>query len=106
VIHLEFDDFVSICQFTGAEDRGKIEITYIPDRELVNLKNLRGHLESFKGKKTLMEYVPNEILDYLTKEHEPLMAIVKATFDTKKAGMRITVSAEYTSDAYFKRKPP
>jgi len=47
--------------------------------------NMPRHLESFKEKKTLMEYIPNEILDYLAKEYEPLMAIVKATFDTKKS---------------------
>ena len=93
-IHLETDDFTSVCPVTGQPDFARIDIDYVPDRLCVESKSLKFYLASFRNERAFNEAVTNHILDDFVKACSPREVIVTAQFSAR-GGIALTVRAEY-----------
>ena len=93
-IHLETDDFTSVCPITGQPDFARIDIDYVPDRLCVESKSLKFYLASYRNERAFNEAATNHILDDFVKACAPREAFVTAQFSAR-GGIALTVRAEY-----------
>ncbi|HKC11005.1 MAG TPA: preQ(1) synthase [Vicinamibacteria bacterium] len=56
-------EFTALCPRTGQPDFATIRLSYVPDRECVELKSLKLYLQSFRNRGIFYEHVTNVILD-------------------------------------------
>ena len=61
-IDMECPEFTSVCPRTGQPDFGTILISYVPDRECIELKSLKMYLWSYRQEGIFYEAVTNKIL--------------------------------------------
>ena len=64
-------EFTAVCPKTGQPDFGTIRITYVPDRECVELKSLKLYLQDYRSRGIYYEHVTNVILDDLVAALQP-----------------------------------
>ena len=93
-IHLETDDFTSLCPVTGQADFARVDIDYMPDRLCVETKSLKFYLASYRNERAFNEAVTNRILDDFVRACAPREAIVSAQFSAR-GGIALTIRAEY-----------
>ena len=62
-VRLEIPEFTCICPMTGQPDFATIRITYVPDRDLVELKSIKLYMWSYRDEGAFHEDVTNRILD-------------------------------------------
>lgn len=101
-IHLETDDFTSVCPITGQADFARIDIDYVPGRLCVESKSLKFYLASYRNERAFNEAVTNRILDDFVKACSPREAIVTAQFSAR-GGIALTVRAEHPDKASDKK---
>lgn len=105
-ILMECPEFTSLCPVGGIEtdaaelaqlkggapDFGTIRITYIPDRECLELKTLKLYLWSFRNDGIFYERAVNRILDDLSARCHPRFMEVVGDFNTR-GGIKSIVTA-------------
>jgi 7-cyano-7-deazaguanine reductase len=91
---LETLEFTSLCPVTGQPDFGRITISYVPDRLIVESKSLKLYLWSFRQEGHFHEEVVNRILDDLIRALRPRSCEVRGEFNAR-GGIGITVVASY-----------
>ncbi|MFQ6103630.1 MAG: preQ(1) synthase [Candidatus Glassbacteria bacterium] len=89
-------EFTSVCPRTGLPDFGTITISYIPDRECLELKSLKYYFLGYRNKGIFYEESVNRILDDLVSSCNPRWMEVKGEFKTR-GGMHSTVKALFES---------
>jgi 7-cyano-7-deazaguanine reductase len=89
-------EFTAVCPKTGQPDFGTIRITYVPDRECVELKSLKLYLQDFRQRGIYYEHVTNVILDDLVAAVRPRRMTVEGDFHVR-GGISTVVRAEYTA---------
>lgn len=89
-------EFTSVCPRTGQPDFGTITITYIPDKQCVELKSLKFYLQSYRNQGIFYEHVTNTILDDLVSVLQPRWMKIVAAFNAR-GGMTENVTAKYTA---------
>jgi 7-cyano-7-deazaguanine reductase len=87
-------EFTCLCPRTGQPDFGTIHISYVPDRDCVELKSLKTYLWSYRDEGAFHETVTNRILDDLVAALEPRRITIEAEFNVR-GGIHTTVTAEY-----------
>src|SRR5215467_10926040 len=97
-IHLETDDFTSVCPVTGQPDFARIDIDYVPDRLCVESKSLKFYLASYRNERAFNAAVTNRILEDFVKACAPREATVTAQFSAR-GGIALTVRVEYPDKA-------
>ncbi len=70
-IVIEAPEFTSVCPKTGQPDFGTLVITYIPDRECIELKSLKLYLQQYRNQGIFYEDLTNRILDDLVRACAP-----------------------------------
>lgn len=100
IIH-QTKEFTSVCPKTGQPDFGTITISYIANRECVELKSLKFYLQSFRNDGIFYENVINKILDDLVAVLKPKWIEVKGEFTTR-GGLQSTVIATYNQKNFKK----
>ncbi len=96
-IHLETDDFTSVCPITGQPDFARIDIDYVPNRRCIESKSLKFYLASYRNEHAFNEAVTNRILDDLVKACAPREAVITAQFSAR-GGIALTVRVEYPDE--------
>ena len=105
-IRMECPEFTSLCPVGGIEtdaaelaqlkggapDFGTILITYVPDRECLELKTLKLYLWSFRNDGIFYERAVNRILDDLVERCHPRWMEVVGDFNTR-GGIKSIVTA-------------
>lgn len=79
-INITLPEFTCKCPFSGYPDFATINITYIPDCVVVELKALKLYINSFRDRYISHEEAANQILDDFVAACEPLEVTVKADF--------------------------
>ena len=72
-IHLSYPEFTCLCPRSGYPDFATIEINYVPDRTIVELRSLKLYLNAFRDRRISHEAVVNQIfrdLDTLLSPRE------------------------------------
>jgi 7-cyano-7-deazaguanine reductase len=89
-------EFTAVCPKTGQPDFGTIRISYVPDRECVELKSLKLYLQDFRTRGIYYEHVTNVILDDLVKALRPREMTVEGDFNVR-GGISTVVRATYAA---------
>ena len=94
LIQIRAPEFTCLCPRTGQPDFATIEIDYVPDAHIIELKSLKLYLQSFRNQGTFHEAVTNRILDDLVQCLEPRRMEVRGVFGVR-GGISTTVVARY-----------
>lgn len=94
LIQIHAPEFTCLCPRTGQPDFATIEIDYVPDATIVELKSLKLYLQSYRNRGAFHEAVTNQILDDLVASLAPRRMEVRGIFGVR-GGISTTVVAEY-----------
>ena len=77
-ININIPEFNCVCPKTGLPDFGTIEINYVPNKHIVELKSLKLYIVKFRNLGIFHEHVTNKIMDDFTKActQEQLVSLV------------------------------
>ncbi len=92
-VTLTCTEFTCLCPITGQPDFGTIEITYVPDRLVLESKSLKLYLWTYRDVGIFHEDVVNELADALEKFLKPRWIMVSGQFNVR-GGIGIEVTAE------------
>lgn len=95
-------EFTAVCPKTGQPDFGTIRISYVPDRDCVELKSLKLYLQGYRSRGIYYEHVTNVILDDLVRALSPRRITVEGEF-TVRGGISTVVRADYEASASRRR---
>lgn len=93
-VSYETDEFTSVCPWTGLPDFARLQIRYVPDRYLVELKSLKYYLTSYRNIGILQEHAVNRILQDLVQLIQPVSMVVEAYFK-ERGGIMTKAIANY-----------
>jgi 7-cyano-7-deazaguanine reductase len=82
-ITYETEEFSAVCPFSGLPDISKIEIEYIPDKKIVELKSLKYYFTSFRNVGIYQESVTDRIYRDLEKSLEAKFLSVKTVYNIR-----------------------
>ena len=93
-IRIVAPEFTAVCPRTGQPDFATLTITYVPDRECLELKSLKLYLQSYRNRGIFHEHVANEILNDLVKSCHPRRMTLVGDFNVR-GGICTTVTVTY-----------
>jgi 7-cyano-7-deazaguanine reductase len=93
LIHLEHPEFSGLCPRSGYPDSGCIVLDYIPGDWVVELKDFKLYINSFRSQRISHERVVNVIADRLFKELEPHAMRVIGDF-MRRGGVKTVITVE------------
>ena len=93
-VHIEANEFTSLCPITGQPDFATIVIDYIPRERLVESKSLKLYLGRFRQFGEFHESCVNRIANDLIKLLDPAYIKVEGRF-TPRGGISIWPVAEF-----------
>ena len=93
-VRFDCPEFTSLCPITGQPDFGKIYISYIPDKKMVESKSLKLYLFSFRNHGDFHEDCVNKIMKDLIKLMDPKYIEVLGDFNPR-GGISIVPFANY-----------
>jgi 7-cyano-7-deazaguanine reductase len=96
-------EFTALCPRTGQPDFATIRLSYVPDRECVELKSLKLYLQAFRNRGIFYEHVTNVILDDLVKAVKPRSMTVEGHFHVR-GGISTVVRASYEAPRGSRRR--
>ena len=91
-IEVSVPEFNCVCPRTGLPDFGTINITYVPDKSIVELKSLKLYMVKFRNIGIFHEHVTNRILDDFTKACKPKKIEVTGDFNPR-GGIKTVVKS-------------
>ena len=91
-------ELTCVCPVTGQPDFATVEIAYIPDRQIVELKSLKMYLWSYRDEPVHHEAVTNRILDDLVNSIAPKQATVETRWLVR-GGITTVVTARHPAQA-------
>lgn len=97
IITFRCEEFTCLCPITGQPDFGSLEISYIPNKLILESKSLKLYLWTYREVGIFHENVVNELLDALFAFLSPRWMEVNGHFNTR-GGIAIDVSAERVSE--------
>jgi 7-cyano-7-deazaguanine reductase len=96
VVRIECPEFTAVCPMTDQPDFGRIDIEYVPQDKLVELKSLKLYLQAYRDVGIFHETVTNAILDDLVSLLEPQKITVSGDYNLR-GGIRTVVRAEWAN---------
>ncbi|MAJ45501.1 MAG: NADPH-dependent 7-cyano-7-deazaguanine reductase QueF [Candidatus Marinimicrobia bacterium] len=93
-INISIPEFNCVCPKTGLPDFANIQITYIPNKSIVELKSLKLYMVKFRNIGIYHEYVTNQILDDFKKACNPKSIEVIGDFHPR-GGVKTIVTVNH-----------
>ncbi len=93
-IHITLPEFTCKCPFSGYPDFAAIEIAYVPDQRVVELKALKLYINSYRDRYISHEESVNQILDDFVAACDPLELNVKGDF-TPRGNVHTVIEANH-----------
>ncbi len=90
-------EYTSVCPRTGLPDFGTITVTYVPDRECLELKSLKLYYLEYRNEGIFYEQAVNRILDDLVASCDPRWMSISGEFTTR-GGMHAVVETAFVSE--------
>ena len=87
-------EFTCVCPMTGQPDFATLQVTYIPDRSLIELKALKLYINAYRNVGIFHEFVTNKILSDLVAACQPLRMEIEGDFNVR-GGIQTVVKAAY-----------
>jgi 7-cyano-7-deazaguanine reductase len=82
-IEISLPEFTCKCPFSGYPDFATIQINYVPDQKVVELKALKLYINSYRDRYISHEETANQILDDFVAIADPDQITVKADFSPR-----------------------
>jgi len=82
-IRITLPEFTCKCPFSGYPDFATIDINYVPNQTVVELKALKLYINSYRDRYISHEESVNQILDDFVAACAPLEATVKGDFSPR-----------------------
>ncbi|MGK7941492.1 MAG: preQ(1) synthase [Crocosphaera sp.] len=79
-INVTLPEFTCKCPFSGYPDFATLELTYVPNEKVVELKALKLYINSYRDLYISHEESVNQILDDFVAACDPLEATLKGDF--------------------------
>ena len=95
LVKISIPEFTCVCPRTGQPDFASIEINYIPDALIVELKSLKLYLQGFRAIGVFHEEVTNKILDDFRLACKPRRIDVVGRFNPR-GGISTDVEAHWS----------
>ena len=83
LVKISIPEFTFVCPRTGHPDFAIIEINYIPDALIVELKSLKLYLQGFRNMGIFHEAVTNKIIDDFRRICKPRKVDVVGRFNSR-----------------------
>jgi len=93
-ITIEIPEYTAICPKTSLPDFGTITVHYMPDRECLELKSLKGYIHAYRNIGIFYENAVNRILQDIASACRPVWVRVTGTFAAR-GGLRSVIEARY-----------
>ena len=93
-INISVPEFNCVCPKTGLPDFANIQINYIPNKSIVELKSLKLYMVQYRNVGIFHEYVTNQILDDFKKACDPKKITVIGDFHPR-GGIKTTVKVHW-----------
>ena len=82
-ISIQLPEFTCKCPFSGYPDFAKLNIIYLPNLRVYELKSLKLYIKNFRDIKISHEEVVNRIMDDLVNEGSPHWIHLNAAFNPR-----------------------
>ena len=92
-ISISIPEFNSVCPKTGLPDFGTINIKYIPNKFIVELKSLKLYIVKFRNLGIFHEHVTNKILDDFKRACSPKKINVVGDFNPR-GGIKTVIKTD------------
>ena len=91
-VKVSIPEFSCVCPRTGLPDYAVIDIHYVPNKYIVELKSLKLYIVGFRNLGIFHEHVTNKIMDDFKKASNPKRIEVWGRF-TPRGGIRTVVES-------------
>ncbi len=95
-VELSYPEFTCKCPRTGYPDFATINLVYVPDGAICELKSFKLYLNRFRDEYIFHEAVTNQILDDFVAAIGPKEAEIAADWNVR-GNLKTTVRARYAS---------
>jgi 7-cyano-7-deazaguanine reductase len=82
-IAISFSEFTCLCPRSGYPDFATINIRYVPDKKIIELKSLKLYLNSFRDIHISHEEITNKVFGELDKKLKPRFLEVVGDFNPR-----------------------
>ena len=82
-IDISLPEFTCKCPFSGYPDFATMQVRYVPDQRVVELKAIKLYVNSYRDQYISHEEVVNKILDDLVAACDPLEMTLKGDFQPR-----------------------
>ena len=92
-INISYPEFTCLCPRSGYPDFASINLRYIPDKKIVELKSLKLYLNAFRITRISHEEITNKVFSELEKKLKPRFLEVIGDFNPRgnvKTVIRVT----------------
>ena len=93
-VNISIPEFTCVCPKSSLPDFATINIQYVPNKLLVELKSLKLYCVEYRALGIFHEHVANKILDDFIGACSPKKIVVTAIFNTR-GGINTTVKASW-----------
>ncbi|NJP10824.1 MAG: NADPH-dependent 7-cyano-7-deazaguanine reductase QueF [Leptolyngbyaceae cyanobacterium RU_5_1] len=93
-LHITLPEFTCKCPFSGYPDFATIDIIYVPDQRVVELKALKLYINNYRDRYISHEEVINQILDDFVAACDPLEVKIKGDFNPR-GNVHMVVEVEH-----------
>ena len=93
-VEISIPEFTSICPRTGQPDFATIEVHYIPDKYIIELKSFKLYLQNYRNMGIFYEAVTNKILEDFLRAIKPKKIEVEGKFNPR-GGISTNVLARW-----------
>jgi 7-cyano-7-deazaguanine reductase len=95
-IDIEIPEFTSVCPKTGLPDSGTLKISYVPDKQCLELKSLKMYTLAYRNLGIFQENIVNRVLDDLVKACKPRSMEVHGDF-APRGGIYSRITASWSA---------
>ncbi len=82
-IYYKTSELSAVCPYSGLPDIGILEVYYIPNKKVVELKSFKYYLTSFRNVGIYQEHLTQRIYTDLLNVLEPLELEIKTIYNTR-----------------------
>lgn len=82
-VTVETDEFTAVCPWSGLPDFAKITVTYVPYKDIIELRSFKYYLFSYRNVGIFQEHLTVRILNDLVKACAPLEMTVITDYNIR-----------------------
>ncbi len=97
-VEITLPEFTCLCPMTGYPDFAIIQVVYVPDKLLLELKSVKLYINGFRNKGIFHEEAVNQILDDLTTACRPRRMDITGDFNPR-GNVKTVVRAQYRKES-------